>query len=150
MYTLPIVLLTLGAHAQQGLQFLHLFKIGVNGKCWRLLKNWYTESVSVVKSDEGHFSELFPIGRAVKQGSVLSPTLFNIIIDSLLRNLELSGQGLSLYGLDVGASAHADDSHAASNCITSAEQQGQCVTAFCAANHLRLNPSKTETSSVLH
>ena len=75
---------------------------------------------------------------------MLSPTLFNIIIDSLLRNLELSGQGLSLYGLDVGASAHADDIRAASNCITSAEQQGQCITAFCAANHLRLNPSKTE------
>ena len=45
----------------------------------------------------------------MKQGSVLSPIPFSIVIDSLLKNLEATGQGLSISELNIGASAHADD-----------------------------------------
>ena len=39
----------------------------------------------------------------------MSPILFSIVIDSLLRNLEATGQGLSISGQYLGASEHADD-----------------------------------------
>ena len=58
-------------------------------------------------------SGLIQVNRGVKQGSVLSPTLFIAVIDSLLSFLESSGQGLTLLGLNVGCSAHADDVRAA-------------------------------------
>ena len=86
----------------------HLFKLGIRGKCWRLLSNWYYNSTNVVKL-ENSLSPSFPVCRGVKQGSVLSPTLFITIMDVLLECLEATHLGLSLYGLDVGCAAHADD-----------------------------------------
>ena len=118
----------------------HLFRIGVNGKFWLLMKNWYSKSISVVKLDN-QFSECFPVNRGVKQGSVLSPTLFIIVIDSLLKHLDTTGQGLCISGLNVGASGHADDIRAASNFPEAAKVQGKCVNAFCSANLLKQDRS---------
>ena len=69
-----------------------LFRLGVNGKCWRLIKDWYSNTRSVVRVNN-QLSESFPVKRSVKQGSVLSPTLFIAVMDSLLSFLESSGQG---------------------------------------------------------
>ena len=71
----------------------HLFKVGLNGKCWQLMKNWYTDSMNIIKL-ENTFSNSFPVNQGVKQGSVLSPTLFIMVMDSLLKQLEATGQGL--------------------------------------------------------
>ena len=49
-----------------------------------------------------------------------------------------------MQGLDVGASAHANDIRAASNFTDATHVQGNCIKAFCAANSLTLNASKTE------
>ena len=80
------------------------------------------------------YSEHFLVNRGVKQGSVLSLILFSIVIDSLLKNLEATGQGLSISELNIGASAHADDIHAVSNFLRVAKFQGNCLRAFCNAN----------------
>ena len=91
----------------------HIFKLGINGKCWRLIKDWYYDTSSVVKVNN-KCSDSFPVKCGVKQGSVLSPTLFIAVMDSLLSFLESSGQGLTMLGLNVGNTAHADDVRAAS------------------------------------
>ena len=65
-------------------------------------------------------------------------------MDSLLKHLEALGQSLCIHGLDVGSSAHADDIRAASNFTDATHVQGNCIKAFCAANSLTLNASKTE------
>ena len=49
-----------------------LFEVGINGKLWRLLKNWY-EGVSGYVMVDGESSEKFGVERGVRQGSVLSP-----------------------------------------------------------------------------
>ena len=82
----------------------------------------------------------------MQQGSVLSPTLFVAIMDSLLSFLESSGQGLTLSGLNVGDSAHADDVRAASISVAAAQIQVQLIHSFCKANSLKLNANKTERS----
>ena len=102
--------------------------------------------MSVVKLDN-QFSECFPVNRGVKQGSVLSPTLFIIVIDSLLKHLDTTGQGLCISGLSVGSSGHADDIRAASNFPEAVKVQGNCVNAFWSANLLTLNSSKTEAAT---
>jgi len=121
----------------------HIFKLGVNGKCWRLIKDWYSNTSSVVRVNDRH-SESFPVQCGVKQGSVLSPTLFIAVMDSLLSFLESSGHGLTISGLNVGNSAHADDIRAASISIDAAQIQGKVVDSFNAVNSLKLNSDKTE------
>ena len=62
-----------------------LFEIGINGKLWRLLKSWYSDSPSRVRLNNC-LSDAFLIGRGVKQGSVLSPSLFltvRIVLSSI-------------------------------------------------------------------
>jgi len=120
-----------------------MFQLGVNGKCWRILKDWYSNALSVVKVNHSH-SEYFPVNRGVKQGSVLSPTLFIAVMDALLLYLESSGQGLSVCRLNVGSSTHADDVRAASISIEAARTQGNLINHFCNANSLKLNITKTE------
>ena len=71
----------------------------------------------------------------------MSPTLFSIVIDSLLKHLDATGYGLCISGLRLGASAHADDLCSLSK---AAGIQGNCIEAFCTANSLTLNSSKTE------
>ncbi len=86
----------------------HLFELGINGKCWRLIKSWYTNPTSVVKHN-GELPQGFCVCRGVRQGSVLSPILFLEVMDVLLKQLEQSGLGLTISGLNAGCAAHADD-----------------------------------------
>ena len=49
-----------------------LFDGGINGKLWRLVKDWYSGSRCMVKTN-GSYSGDYNVERGVKQGSVLSP-----------------------------------------------------------------------------
>ena len=128
---------------EYGVLLRHMFNLGINGKCWRLIKDWYSESFGVVKIRD-RMSARFPLSRGVKQGSVLSPTLFNIVINSLLQHLKNTGQGINVSGLEVGSTAHADDIRASSCSVEGIQCLGQCVDTFTSDNSLKLNSEKTE------
>jgi len=74
----------------------------------RLLLNMYTRQVTRV-SWNGVFSRPFTVSNGVKQGGVLSPILFCIYIDSLLKSLAVSGVDCFIGRLFVGALVYADD-----------------------------------------
>ena len=54
-------------------------------------------------------STAFTIGNGVRQGAVLSPTLFNIYIDSLFHELSQSGFGCKIQNQYFGCIGYADD-----------------------------------------
>ena len=85
-----------------------LFEAGVNGKTWSLLKSWYEDGCGQVKLD-GRISDCVPINRGVRQGSVLSPTLFLLVKDPLLKDLQTSGVGLFINNFYAGGFLRADD-----------------------------------------
>ena len=58
---------------------------------------------------ESIFSEEFKVKNGVRQGAVLSPTLFSLYIDDLLILLESSGFGCHIKNYYYGSSAYADD-----------------------------------------
>ncbi len=120
-----------------------LFDAGVNGKTWRLLKSWYIGGSSQVKLD-GMLSHSFPVERGVKQGSVLSPALFLLVMDPLLRQLQASGLGLTVNRFYAGGFLHADDIRTLATSEESLQRQVAPVKAFAEENLLRLNVNKCE------
>ena len=85
-----------------------LFKAGIQGKWWRLIRHWYHNLTSQVKLGK-NLSRTFSLERGIRQGSVLSPSLFNLVLDPLLTSLRQQCLGLSINGLFLGAFSHADN-----------------------------------------
>ena len=57
----------------------------------------------------GTRSTSFSITNGTRQGSVLSPTLFSVYLDDLLKELRHTGLGCHMGGVWVGAAGYADD-----------------------------------------
>jgi hypothetical protein len=74
----------------------------------RLLLVLYTSQTTKVVWNDAD-SRTFSVLNGVKQGAILSPTLFCIYIDGLLCNLRDSGVGCHIGDIFVGALAYADD-----------------------------------------
>ena len=108
-----------------------LWAIGINGKLWRIVKNWYTASSGKVKI-QNHISSSLQISRGVKQGSVLSPTFFLIVIDVLLKRMRESNCGLSVRGtyICMGAATHADDNRTTASSKKAVSTQADIVANF--------------------
>ena len=85
-----------------------LYEAGINGRAWRLIRDWYSKPKSSVRVD-GQLTPPITLERGVLQGSVLSPVLFLLVMDPLLRCLESRGLGPSISDTYAGAFAHADD-----------------------------------------
>ena len=73
-----------------------------------VLVNWYGKCNAVVRWNSV-ISHPFRILAGVRQGGVLSPVLFALYIDGVIRRLESSGLGCKIHGLYVGCILYADD-----------------------------------------
>ena len=120
-----------------------LFDVGVNSKTWRLLRSWYTDCKSSVRLKQ-HVSAAFPLERGVRQGSILSPALFLLVMDPLLRQLQSQSIGVSVNSTYAGGYLHADDIRTLASSSTTLEAQISLVTQFTEDNFLTLNASKCE------
>ena len=104
----------------------------------------YEGGTCQVKVGEGMLSEPYPVQRGVKQGPVLSPALFLLVMDPLLKVLEQSGLGLSVSNFYAGGYLHADDIRTLASSTDSLEAQVSMVKDFAARNFLELNDQKCE------
>ena len=121
----------------------HLKSAGVTGKAWRLIKQWYTNPTSSVRVC-GSVSSQFHIQRGVRQGSVLSPVLFLLVMDPILLELQSRSNGLNINGLFLGALSHADDIHTLSTNLTDCRAQISSVSSFATQRGLMLSTEKCE------
>ena len=65
-----------------------LQEIGVPGHLTCLLRNLYTGQEAIVRTGSG-ITDWFQIGKGVRQGCILSPCLFNLYAEYIMRNAGL-------------------------------------------------------------
>ncbi|VDI39242.1 Hypothetical predicted protein [Mytilus galloprovincialis] len=88
---------------RDGLFYL-LWKTGIQGKCWKLLKSLYS-NVLFGDCETGFFDQEF----GLKQGCVLSPALFSVLMNDPVSMLEANNFGAELSSQLVNCLLFADD-----------------------------------------
>ena len=122
--------------------FCKLLQKGVPVGAVRLLATWYSSQTMEV-TWKNHTSEAFEVTNGVRQGSVLSPCLFNIYIDDLLNQLSHSGNGAKIANMYVGCMAYADDIVLVSPTVMALQRMLDMCTSFANSNGLTFNVSKS-------
>ena len=74
-----------------------------------LLRNLYTGQEATVRTRHGT-TDWFQIGKGVRQGCILSPRLFNLYSEYIMRNAGLEAQaGIKIAGRNISNFRYADD-----------------------------------------
>ena len=87
-----------------------LREMGVSDHLTCLLRNLYSGQEATVKT--GHETmNWFKIGKGVRQGCILSPCLFNLYVEYIMRNagLEKAHPGIKIDGENINNLRYADD-----------------------------------------
>ena len=82
-------------------QMLRVF--GVGGKLLKAVQSFHTDSRACVQMGND-VSEWFPVNVGLRQGCVMSPWLFNVYTDGVVRevNVRVLGKGLELLSANGG------------------------------------------------
>ena len=89
-------------------------------------------------------SDPFKVSNGVRQGSVLSPILFSVYLDSLLVDLSKSGVGCYWGSFFAGASAYADDVVLLAPCAAALRIMLSICSRLALSHKLEFNASKTK------
>jgi len=94
---------------------------------------------------ENHVSETFNLSQGVRQGSILSPYLYNIYTELLLTSLEKHSKvGTSLHGTYTGIIMYADDIILISPTVSGLQTLVNKCTTYCNNLGVAINADKTE------
>ena len=123
--------------------WLQLWDMGVKGRMWRVIKKMYEASRSTVLL-EGEKSAMFSVEQGVAQGCSLSPILFSVFINDLLKDVEQAELGIQLSnGKRVGGMLFADDFVGVSDSRESLQKLIDVVHGYCNKWRLKANVSKS-------
>ena len=85
-----------------------LFHTDINPSLWLIIDDMY-EGCSEAVRWQGEYSREYLVGQGVKQGSIISPTLYKLYVNDVHIDLESQGFGYHIGPIPVGAPACADD-----------------------------------------
>jgi hypothetical protein len=130
-----------------------LRRVGVRGKVLRVLQQLYTDVESRFVVDGRYVTPWVPMRKGVRQGCVLSPLLFNIYIDDVLREVDRDGGGIVVRLAD-SASGHAawsleqlgyaDDLVLVGGSMVSLQRKVSTLDGWCRRWRMALNITKTK------
>ena len=84
--------------------------MGIPGHLTCLLKNLYAGQEAIVRGSYGA-TDWFQIGKGVRQGYILSPCLFNLYAEYIMRNARLdeAQAGVKISGRNINNLRYTDD-----------------------------------------
>ena len=87
-----------------------LKEIGISDHLTCLLRNLYTGQEATVRTGHGK-TDWFQIGKEVRQGCILSPCLFNLYAEYIMRNvgLEEAQAGIKIARRNISNLRYSDD-----------------------------------------
>ena len=87
-----------------------LKEMGIQDHLTCLLRNLYAGQEATVRTEHGT-TDWFQIGKRVRQGCILSPCLFNLYAEYIMRNSELeeTQAGIKIAGRNINNLRYADD-----------------------------------------
>lgn len=130
-------------YTDRDLMFNTLLDAGVHGTFYNVLKSLYTLTLNTVRVN-GEFSPFFPSFHGVQQGSPCSPTLYGMVINSLLLELEASGLGIDVDGEKLPCLAYADDLVIMAHTPEEMQQMLDILNRWCRKNRVIVNPDKSQ------
>lgn len=108
----------------------------------RLLLDWYSKQECFVRW-AGHNSSSFNVGNGVRQGGVISPILFNLVVDDLSRKLNECYAGCYLNGQSQNHLFYADDSVLIAPSPHALQELVDICQVYARENGIRYNVKKT-------
>ena len=86
-----------------------LQKYNIDDKDIKIIKNLYEEQTANVKIDGEYSKRRCNIKRGVRQGCPLSPRLFNIYAEEIMKNSKIEEMGFKINGRKINCISYADD-----------------------------------------
>ena len=85
--------------------------MGIEDHLTCLLRNLYADQEATVRTGHGTTTDWFQRGKGVRQGCILSPCLFNLYAEYIMRNtgLEEAQAGIKIAGRNINNLRYADD-----------------------------------------
>ena len=123
--------------------FYLLWKYGVKGKVWRLLKEIYKNVTNRVLFGDFE-SDTFEQMYGLKQGCVTSPTIFNVLMNELINDLNISGTGVRFANTIINSLLFADDIVLIADTSETLENLLHVSNSFAERLNLKLNSSKSK------
>ena len=124
--------------------WMALREMGVPNHLIKLISNLYDNQQACVHTDKGD-SDWFGIGQGVRQGCILSPSLFNLYAEYIMRRaLADWNRGLSVGGRNISNLRYADDTTLLATSSSDLEELLLKVKAESESLGLKLNVSKTK------
>ncbi len=126
--------------------FAKLCNIGLGGNLYHTIKSMYLDNISAVKLDQfNKRTDYFPSEAGVRQGDSLSPTLFNIFINDMLKIFEDPMCKPAHMGeLNIGCLAYADDLLICSESKEGLQEGLKRLHRYCKKWHLTINVKKSK------
>lgn len=126
-----------------------LQEAGICGKMHRLIRSLYIDCSSVIITDIG-LSDWFPVQGGTRQGAVLSPFLFSLVISPLADLLPNMNMGTSFGPIRIGCLLFADDIVLIADSAQELQAIMNAATVFFRKWRFQVSSSKTRVVSLGH
>jgi exonuclease III len=120
---------------------------GIEWKERRLIRNLYKDQRVIVRVGNKESKEI-ELGRGVRQGCCLSPILFNIYLEEMIREIEMKMKGVKIGGRKVSCVRFADDMAVLAEDQKGLEISIKMLEEACKAYGMKVNAKKTKVMSV--